>query len=193
MRRLVVALVLVIVAVSLTACGGSGGGSGTPAAGTPVSAASTASASSQAAGPPADDTLSGTQTVLPYESFPNDPAGTPAVIKKDLADHQPMIMFWYDPTTKVTVDQRAEINAVMHKYTGLIDLVAIDYTKAIAPNGDASQVPSETAKFALITAQLRVPTTPYVLLIDRAGRITYRFAGFVDRTLLEREVLRATQ
>jgi len=40
---------------------------------------------------------------------------------------------------------------------------------------------------------LKINTTPYIVFVNANGQITYRFAGFVDRGLIEREIMRATQ
>jgi len=110
-----------------------------------------------------------------------------------LAAKQPMLMYWYDPTSLVSKDQRAEIDAVMKRYRGTIDLVTFDYTVGLKKPSVSATLPPEVAKSELMTSLLNVHTTPYVLFVDGSGRITYRFAGFVDRGLLERETLRATQ
>lgn len=188
MRRLVVALVMVMVATSLAGCAAPVTSSQAP----PV-----AVATATVAVPVSSDKLSPTQTVLPGERVPADAGVAPQVILDKIAAKQPMLLFWYDPTTQVAAGQRAEIDAVMKKYRGMIELVTFDYTAglpAVDPaTGKPSAVPSETAKAEMWTASMRVNTTPYIVLVDRYGRVVYRFAGFVDRGLLERETIRATQ
>ena len=44
-----------------------------------------------------------------------------------------------------------------------------------------------------MTVDLKVQHAPYLLFVDRYGRITGRYAGYVDRKLIELEILRATQ
>jgi len=190
MRRVVTALVLVMVAGSLVACGGAApdDGATTPEGGTPGAAVV---ATAPAVPAPKADIYSPTQTVTPGEMFPSDPTAVPAAVIENLTAKKPMLLFFFDPTTKVASDQRREINAAIKKYRGMIELVTFDYTAGLASEG--TTLPPEVNKAELMTGVLKVNTTPYVVLVDGAGRITYRFAGFVDRGLLEREVLRATQ
>jgi len=193
MRRLVAALVILMVAASLAACGGSGSGAGAAA---PAAPAASAPASVEASTPVSSDTNSPTQTVQPYQQFPIDRTQVPTSVLEKLANKMPVILYWYDPTTQVSKDQRVEFNAIMPKYRGLIELESIDYTQALESSGTPSEMPvasDTTTKYALMTGLLKVTTTPYVIFVDRFGRITYRYAGSVDRTLLEREILRATQ
>lgn len=190
MRRLIAALVVLMVAASLAAC--------SPPTAEQISSSALASSSpsaTAAASSVASDPLSPTQSAVPYVQFPTAGLQLPTVVADALTAKQPMLLYWYDPTATVSKDQRAEIDSVMKRYRGLIDLVAIDYTAGIPkPSASAgATLPVEVGRLELMTAQLRVNTTPYVLFVDRYGRITARFAGFVDRGLLERETLRATQ
>jgi len=192
MRRVVTALVLVMVAGSLAACGGApdSGTTETPAtpaaAGAPAGAAVVATATAVKA-----DIYSPTQTVEPGKMFPSDPSSVPSAVIENLTAKKPMLVYFYDPTTKVASDQRREINSAIRKYRGDIELVTFDYTAGLVSEG--TNLPLELNKAELMTGVLKVNTTPYIVLVDGSGRITYRFAGFVDRGLLEREVLRATQ
>jgi hypothetical protein len=191
MRRFVAALVVAILAASLAACGGA------PTA-EQVSSSALAPAPPAAVAPESaatSDSLSPTAAVLPYQQFPNDKLQTPQIVLDKLAAKQPMLMYWYDPTSLVSKDQRGEIDAVMKKYRGTIDLVTFDYTVGLKKPGasPSAALPPEVAKSELMTSLLNVHTTPYVLFVDGSGRITYRFAGYVERGLLERETLRATQ
>lgn len=192
MRRVVTALILVTVALSLAACASTPPattpttGTGTPAAGIPVAPAAPAVAAKTG------DTLSPTQTVTPGEMFPTDPTLVPASIITDLQAKKPLMVLWFDPSTKVSTDQRKEVDATMKKYRGSITLVALDYTVGVSPSNGATLAP-ETQKLELLAGALKLDTTPYILFVDRFGRITYRYAGFTDRKLLNREVLRATE
>lgn len=188
MRRVVIALVLIMVAVSLVACS-SGGATSTTDTQVPATGA-TPPAATPAAAPAQGDNLS----PLPSSAsaaFPTDPASVPQAVLDDLVAHKPMLVFWFDPTTNVSTDQRAEIDVVLKKYVGAIELVSFDYTSGIPVGG--STLPAEIDKSERMTGLLNVNTTPYIVLVDSNGQITHRFAGFVDRGLLEREVLRATQ
>jgi hypothetical protein len=193
MRRLIAALITLMVAVSLSGCGGAPTAeqiSSTALATAPPTAQAPSTASKNASDP-----LSPTQNVIPYQQFPTAGLQLPQVVADALSAKQPMLLYWYDPTATVSKDQRAEVDAVMKQYRGLIDLVIIDYTAGL-PNRTVSAgttLPVEVGRLELMTAQLKVNTTPYIMFVDRYGRITARFAGFVDRKYLERETLRATQ
>lgn len=185
MRRAVAALVLVAVAVSLAACGGG------DTAGTPTNTAQPAPPA--AVGAPAltaTDTKSPNE-VVSNEQFPTDKTQVPQAILDRLKAKQPMLIFYYDSTQIITNEQRDEVDAVVSKYRGLIDLIVYDIEAGI---GFVETTRDPEVQKAFNTAGLiRVKHTPYTLFVDRAGRITGRFSGFADRVLLEREVLRATE
>ena len=197
MRKLVAALLAglfgLTVAIALTGCGApSPTATAVPASQVPaggVQVAGAVGATSQI------DIHSPTQTVLPYAQFPTATASVPQKVQADLDARQPMLMFFYDPSALVSNDERIEINSVMDKYRGMLDLVTLDYTAGLPGVLPATQTTAtkEIQKAARMTAALNVGMTPYVLFVDRFGRITYRFAGYVDRGLLEREALRATK
>lgn len=190
MRRVVTALVIVSAAFALAACS-----SATPTTGTTGTPAAVVPAVPVAATPVAasGDILSPTETVVPGETFPTDSSTVPSSVLTVLDANKPMLVFWYDPTTKVAADQRKDINTAMAKYPGQITLVALDYTAGLPSIESSANLPLETQKLELLAAALRVNTTPYILFVDQYHRITYRFAGFTDALLLEREILRATQ
>ena len=191
MRRVVTALVLVMAAGTLAACSAAPTADNTTGttSGTQIPAATAPAAPSQAA--TGNDILSPTEVVAAGETFPTESASVPKAVLANLAAKKPMLVYFYDPTTHVAADQRKEINAAIKKYRGTIELVTFNYTAALASK-DAS-LPAELNKAELMTGLLNVHTTPYMIFVDRYGRVTYRFAGFTDRKLLEREVLRATE
>jgi len=186
MRRLVAAFALVAVALSLAACGGD---SGTATPETPAAAPQPAPAATPAESFNASDTKS-PKEIVRNEQFPTDATQVPAAILDRLTAKQPMLVFFSDSTQIVTSDQRKEIDAVMKEYRGLIDFVAYDVRTGVASAETSPDV--ETQKAWSMAGLVGVKHTPYVLFVDRAGRITGRFSGFADRGLLEREVLRAT-
>jgi len=191
MRRVVTGLVMLMVAMALVACSAPAdtGTAGTPAAGTPVVPAVTGTNAA-----PSGDVLSPTQTVGVNDMFPTDVGTVPTAIAADLTAKKPMLVFYYDPTLKASDDQRDEIDRAMKKYRGTIDLFALDFTKGILPSGASSTTLNpETQKVELLSAALGITTTPYIVLVDSSGRVVYKFAGFVDRQLLTREILRATE
>jgi hypothetical protein len=194
MRRVVTAFVIVMVASALAACGAAPadttGTTGTPAAaGVPAAAAAAAPAAPAASA----DIYSPTQTVTPGELFPTDASTVPSAVLAVSSTKVPMLVFWYDPTSKVTADQRSAVKATIKKYSGSIRLVSLDYTVGLASGVTSATLDAQTQKVELLAAALNVKTTPYILFVDRYGRIVYRFAGYVDSMLLNREALRAIQ
>jgi hypothetical protein len=125
--------------------------------------------------------------------FPTDAASIPKSVVDNLTAKKPMLIFWYDPTTRVSHDQRDEIDAVLDQFAGEITLFAFDYTAGIPVGSAVTSLPVEIDKAERMTGLLEVSTTPYIVLVNGNGEITHRFAGFVDRTLLKREVMRATE
>jgi hypothetical protein len=187
MRRTAAALALVLIAVSLSACG----------ADTPATNTTSSTAPAPAASPPGavaavapTDLKSPTETVS-NEPFPTAADSVPIAVLDLLRVKQPMLLFFYDSTQLITAEQRAEVDAVVTEYRGLIALVAYDI-RAETAVADTVRDP-EIEKALAMAGLLGVKHTPYVLLVDRYGRVTGRFAGYVDRALIEREVLRATE
>jgi hypothetical protein len=192
MRRVVTAVALAAATVILAACVGGATSDSTVGAPLPLSPVPSPVATGTTV---ATDVLSPTQPVTPGEMFPADPATVPKAVLADLAAKRPMLVYFYDPSTNVAGDQRREIDAVLRRYAGAIELVTFNYTSGLrsSDGSAATSLPPEVDKAELMTGQLKVNTTPYIVFVDGHGRITYRFAGFVDRALLEREVLRATE
>lgn len=191
MRRVVTALVVVMVAGTLVACS-------TPSTptttGTPVPAAGvTSPVAAPAAVAAGGDVLSPQPASTPVQKFPTDVASVPQAVLDNLAARKPMLVFWYDPTTSVSTGQRTEINAAIKDYAARITLVAFDYTTGIPVGSSTSTLPAEIDKAERMTGLLKVNTTPYLVFVDASGQITGRFAGYVDRGLIEREVIRAIQ
>lgn len=189
MRRVVTALALVIAASMLAACASSGA---TPQPGTPTTPTSpTAPTTPGSVTATNTDILSPTVTFTPGEPFPTDEASVPSAILANLQAKKPMLVYYYDPTTSVSSDQRKEIDKALKDYRGEIQLVTFDYT--IGLGGTASAPSPDVEKGELLAGALKVTTTPFIVMVDSEGRITYKAAGFVDRGILEREVLRATE
>ncbi len=199
MRRLVAALVVALMVISLAGCGGGGDteSSGEVTAQTQAPPASGAAATDEEATP--DMTALEEQT---YEPFPTDSE----VITSELADRldtgQPMIVFFYDSNQKTSDDQREEIDTVLKDYRGLIELVAYDAGTyvVISDTGKITVSPDlledDTAnRVARLMSEdfLGISFTPYLIFVDSDGYITYRYRGFVDSELIERQVLRATE
>ncbi|MFA5843358.1 MAG: hypothetical protein WC971_00850 [Coriobacteriia bacterium] len=185
MRRLVAALVIVTVAFSLAGCGGKAAETAAPAPDAAAAAAPPPAAA--AAAPVADDSPT---EVVDLALFPVDKAITPESITNRLEMRQPMVLYFYDPLQSDTNDVRVEIDAALKKYRGLIDLLTFDVGARLRSGGASD---AAAAKTALMTDQLRVSYTPYIIMVDRNGFMVWRGRGFFDRGILEREVLRATE
>lgn len=181
MRRLVAALVVVMLAFTVAACGG-GGNTGDNAA-IVTNPTNKPAASADAATTTDRSQTEESDPPVPFPSFVS--TETPAAIQEKLDAGRPMIIFFYDPAQESTDDVRTELDAVMKTYRGLIDLVTFN------TGGDPA---SDAARNAAVYAtELGVESTPYLIIVDDAGYITWRWKGFVDRGYITREVERATQ
>lgn len=185
MRRLVAALVVVSLAFALAGCGG-GGGAAAPD--TPAEQPAPAPVEPPQPSYMTDRSPSESSTPTPFPSFTT--TDTPAVISEKLAVHRPMLILFYDTAQSSTNDVRAEIDATMKEYRGLIDLVTFNTGEKVK----GQNVPTDSAKSAVLYAsELGVNSTPYILVVDGGGFITWRWKGFVDRAYIGREVERATR
>jgi thioredoxin-related protein len=192
MRRVVTALVLVMMAVALAACSSSTSTESTTST-TTATVATSGSSVTAATTATGTDVLSPTQVVASGEMFPTDSASVPQAILDNIAAGKPMLVFFYDPTTKVTTDERKAVNATIKKYRGQIELMAFDYTRGLDSDSSDTTLSANVSKIELLANLLKINTTPYIVFVDAYGRITYRFAGYTDHVLLEREALRATE
>ena len=198
MRRLIAVTILVMLALTLVACGGGD----EPAAETEAAApaAPTAPAASDGDGDVVLD-LSPAEEQL-YEPFPVDAEVPPTSIASRLDSGQPMIVYFYDDSQATADDQSDAIDVVMEEYRGLIDLVSFDVGEYVDTSEDGvitvkegmegDETAQQVAKL-MGEAYLDVRFTPYIALVDEDGYIVYRFRGPVDEKTLEREVLRTTE
>jgi hypothetical protein len=186
MRRTVAVLALVLIAVTLSACGGDTAAPPNATSSTAPPPAAVPPGTAPVAAP--TDLMSPTETVS-NEAFPTAVEGVPTVILDLLGSKQPILLFFYDSKQLITPEQRAEVDVVIKKYRGLITLVAYDIRAESAAAGTSRD--PEIQKALDLAGLLGVKHTPYVLIVDRYGRVTGRFAGYIDRKLIEREVLRA--
>ncbi len=182
MRKIVVALVVALLALTLVGCGG--GGEETATTEEPAAAAAPPAAVAPAA--TADDDRSANDSDTPPGPFPSfTTTVTPAVFQEKLDAGRPMVIFFYDDAQLVTATQRAEVEAVTSEYRGLIDLVTFSV-------GGASTDPNTLAAVTY-AKELGANSTPYILIVDGGGFITYRVKGYVDRGILFREVEQASR
>ena len=184
MRRIVVAFVVAAMAFVLVGCGG----------GAEEPAADPATEPDAAAAAPAPEPVvpeymvdrsanldEATPTVFP--SFTS--TTTPHAFQEKLDTRRPMLILFYDSEQIVTKDTRAEIDAVLESYRGLIDLVSFD----VSGGGDAQSAEAAT----MYAAELGVQTTPHTLIVDRDAFIIWQWRGYLERDTLRREVERATR
>lgn len=198
MRRLVVALVVAALAFTLTACGG-GDKAATTTTTAPDASATGATPPPPAVAPKAAATTDDADNKLSPKvagvgmAFPTGQA-QPGVVRTRLEQKSPMIVLFYDPSQGNTRDVRRELDAALKSYRGLIALVELD-AAAAAGEGAISKPTSESVaqQTSLLAQTLDVDFTPYIVFVDRTGTITARYRGYVERGILEREIIRATQ
>ncbi|HET6498890.1 MAG TPA: hypothetical protein VFH17_07560 [Coriobacteriia bacterium] len=196
MRRLVAVLVVALLASLLVACGGE------PAAEQP---AATPGVGDAAPAPPAvEEVVADRSPVEPheFEPFPVDAEiGLPGALQSRLDAGQPMIVVFYDSTQKTTDDQKDIVRGVTETYRGLIDVVSFDLGTYVTQDASGAMTVREGLAQDETAAQvlklvgpdhLDVRFTPYVVVVDRQGYITWRYRGISDDKNLEREVLRVT-
>ena len=180
MRKIVAVFVVALFALTLVGCGGGG------------EEATTEETPTEQAAPEATVEVavvtdkSANDSDLPPAPFPSfTTTQTPTVFTEKLDRGQPMLIFFYDDAQQVTVTTRAEVEAVMNDYRGLIDLVTFDI-------GGAANDPVTLAAVTYAN-ELGAASTPYVLVVDGGGFITWRCKGYAEQAILEREVERATR
>lgn len=186
MRRLFAALMVVVVALAIAGCGGGEETQGTTETAPPPPPAEAA------AGEEAAVDRSPTETV-DMSAFPTGGQMvtiTPAAILENLEDGKAMIIFFYDRTQPEWDEANKQIRAVAEDYRGLIEVITFDMrnSQPTLPNVD-----TELAKAATLADRLGIGSTPYVMIVDSQGLITWRWRGPIDAPILEREVMRATQ
>ncbi len=195
MRRLVVALIIAMLALTLVGCGGGGEEAAAPAE--PAAAA-------PAAAPPASTVgqeITGISDNEPdiFAPFPTGSSIATDVAER-IADKQPTLIYFYDSGQYTAAQNRDAIDSVLDDNRGLVDLVAYDIGKymAIDASGTITVDPEfaqdSNAQVAVQMARaLGVSFTPYIVLTDTQGYIIWKHRGLADKAFLEREVQRATR
>lgn len=199
MRRLVVALVVACMLVTLVGCGG---GEEEPAGEVTTQTQATPAAPAGTTGEGEAVADASPEEGQTFEPYPTAEDVLTSEIGERLDAKQPMIVLFYDAAQQTSDDQRAAIDAVLAEYRGLIELVAYDVGEYVQVGEDGSitvlaeMADDETSrKVAMLLSEdyLGVRFTPYLVFVNSDGYITYRYRGFVDGELIEREVLRATE
>lgn len=181
MRRTVVALVAALLALTLVGCGGGGEEpttEETPAAAAPATPAVTEPGYTTDRSNNDFDALP-----VPFPSFVT--TTTPVIFQEKLDSGRPMLILFHDDRQAVTDDLRAEVDAVMNDYRGLVDLITFNVSGAS----------TDPATVAAVTyaSELGVNSTPYIVIVDGSGFMTWRSKGFAERGVLKREVERASR
>ncbi len=193
MRRLVVALMIVALALALTGCGG-GEEAAAPAATTPPPA--------EVAPPPTGPVeITGISDNMPpvFEPFPTG-SGIATDVAELIADKQPTLIYFYDSVQYTAGENRELIDKVLDENRGLVDLVAYDIGKytTVDASGTIAVLPEfendQAAQVAVGMARtLGASFTPFIVLTDSQGYIIWKYRGFVDKDFLERQVQRASR
>lgn len=199
MRRLVVALLVAFLALSVTGCGGGGGGEEAAAptdAAAPAAPAAPAVSGEAVQEPIADRSAKEGAVFVPFPTgdfVPKDVAGR-------IESRQPMLIFFYDPQQQTTDDTETEIDSVIEENRGLVDLVSYDMGKYTSVNASGVPVVDDALADNLAAEQavglakeLGVTFLPYVVIVDDQGYIIFKSSGPIDRELLERQVQRAVR
>lgn len=199
MRRLVVALVVAVLALTLVGCGGGGKEPAPPVDNTNVTA------------PPitAPAPVASEETTIPGEGystnegpvfmlFPTE-SGVPTDVAELIEAKQPTLIFFYDGSQHSSKETRKIINAVLKKNRGLVELVAYDIGKYVSNDaakpvevGKGFDKDSKYQAAVDLARLLEVSYTPFIVLTDSQGYIVWKFRGLGDRDVIEREVLRAS-
>jgi hypothetical protein len=192
MRRAVVVLIAAALALTLAGCSSSSSSSSTPA--TDAAATPPPPVAAPVAVAP---NLSDNEPDV-FSAFPTDTV-VPTPLRQDIQAKQPTVLFFYDGSQNTSTEDRKVIKLVMDSNRGLADLFTFDLGKHLP--GNASSPVSVDSSFAKDTTYqqsvqvarlLGVSETPYIVITDNQGYITWKFRGLVDRDVLERQVLRAS-
>ncbi|MRS13124.1 MAG: hypothetical protein EG823_08690 [Actinobacteria bacterium] len=183
MRKVVVALVVAALALTLVGCGGKK----EEEAATDAAATDTAAAAAPVAEevPPTPDKSANDTDIAPA-AFPSfTTTETPAVFQEKLDANRPMLILFYDDAQQVTPTLRQGVDAVANDYRGLVDYLTFSV-------GGAATDPATLAAVQY-ASELGVPSTPYIIVVDRDGFITWRCKGYVEKAVIQREVERASR
>ncbi|GAB4273349.1 MAG: hypothetical protein Kow0056_00230 [Coriobacteriia bacterium] len=201
MRRLFAAFAAVLVALTLTACGG--GSEPT----TPADEGAQNQEAPPAPGGGGQEEGAGAADVSPVVEgfpmpFPSDPEVVPSAVQERLDAGQPMLIWYFDSEHDSVDDTRKEIDAVLEDYKGLIAKIEFGVAEDmldVVENGESlgedldEEERADLKKVYKLAGELDIRSTPFIILVDREGTITWMWRGYVDRDTLERQVLYAIQ
>lgn len=194
MRRIVVAFVVALLALSVAGCGGGATEEPVEPAGTQTEAPQTPTETPQ----PSSETTAAQGAV-----FYRFPVGekTPVALADAVKSNQALLLFFFDPSQRVTNDTRQQINTVVDDYSEAIDFYAynvgdfatVDAEGRIEVDQQALEDDSAGQAVVALANDLSVPFLPTTVVVDQQGYVIFQQAGFLDSDLIEREVLRATE
>lgn len=187
MRRLVAALIVVALSLTLVGCGGGEEPAADTADTTPPPPAAPAATAEE---PIVDRSPNEQVNDEPFPTGGTLETITPQAIKDNLEASQPMVIYFFDHTQPEYDDVNQAIDAALVDYRGIISKVAFDLRKA--QPGEPEKDP-EVLKASALADKLGVKRTPYTLIVDSQGLIVWRWAGAVETGMVEREFMRATQ
>ena len=182
MRKIVAALVVALLALTLVGCGGGEEAATEETAATTTEPAPVATGTEEV---PAADRSANDSDIAPgpFPSFTT--TETPAVFAEKLEQGRPMIIVFYDDAQQVTGSVLAEVDAVMTEYRGLADLITF--------NVGGDQNSPDVLAAVTYASELGVASTPYIIVVDGGGYITWRSKGYGEQKVIQREVERATR
>ncbi len=199
MRRLVAALIVLLLAFTLVGCGGGGEDAATTSdqAAAPAPAPAPPAADDAAAAPIADRSALSEEL---FEPLPNG-EGVPQSVTDRLADGKAMMLLFYNSDQDVTDDLRKQVDTVAEDNTGMIDLLTYNLGKSAEVDESGKVVVDEeeltddpkgqeAVSFARL---LEIDHVPTLIVVDEQGYQIFKSRGFIDAELLERQVERAAQ
>jgi hypothetical protein len=181
MRRTAVALVFALIVLMLVGCAGAA----EPETAEPTTAQPPA-APATVVEPVVDRSPVESGYPAPFPEMKN--IALPEAVQQKLDAKRPMLLFFFDSAQQVTTAQRSEVDTVMREYRGLIDLLTFD-----AAAGATNSTGAAAQAAATFAGELDVKSTPYIILVNEDGIITWRWLGYVDSEIIGREVLSATE
>jgi hypothetical protein len=136
-----------------------------------------------------------------YAALAEKPEDLPDAIAKNVAQNEPTLVFFYDPSQGTSRLTRAEVDKALKTYRGLMALTAYDasrYVKTDPATGDVVvddklKSDKDAEKVAKLMGQLGVALTPFIVIVDDKGYVTWRGRGLQDQKVIEAEIARATK
>jgi hypothetical protein len=183
MRKFVAALLVAALALTLVGCGGGGEDTATTDETTTDTTTQQSATTEEVVVTPDKSANDSDITPAAFPSFVT--TATPAIFTDKLDQGRPMIIVFYDDGQQITSTVLAEVDAVMQEYRGLIDLLTFSVS------GDASDPNAQAA--VTYASELGAASTPYILIVDSGGYITWRSKGYAEQAIIKREVERATR